>query len=463
MIVLPTTSSFVPAKAGAQSPQADSSPRAALDSRLRGDEREWVRPGLHVSTERLRCLLLWLTGASGAIVFIEPSPYELVSFATIAMFLIGGALHMPKSVMPFAVLLILINVGYNISASIVLDSEGVEMWLVTSWYLALTAIFYSAVLSTNTERRLDALMRGCVIGGVIASLAAIIGYARIFHSLDDLLLLYDRARGTFKDPNVLGAYLILPTLLCLHRVIAGNFRRALGGSVFLLLMVPALLLSFSRAAWGQIVYTAAIVLGLTFLTTRSSPQRLRIVILSITGVAAMTMFVGALLSIDAVAELFKQRASLHQDYDIGGLGRFARHILGALMALDRPLGIGPLQFSHYFPEDPHNSFLNAFMSGGWIAGICYPILVVITLVFGFRAVLVRTPWQQVTIVVFAAYVGTATESYIIDIDHWRHGFMIVGVMWGLIAATRTYAARERALATNGSQPFGGAGMTYQRI
>ena len=35
-------------------------------------------PGLRISTERLRCLLLWLTGASGAIVFIEPSPYEVV-------------------------------------------------------------------------------------------------------------------------------------------------------------------------------------------------------------------------------------------------------------------------------------------------------------------------------------------------------------------------------------------------
>jgi hypothetical protein len=30
---------------------------------------------LRISTERLRCLLLWLTGVSGAIVFFEPSPY----------------------------------------------------------------------------------------------------------------------------------------------------------------------------------------------------------------------------------------------------------------------------------------------------------------------------------------------------------------------------------------------------
>ena len=156
------------------------------------------------------------------------------------------------------------------------------------------------------------------------------------------------------------------------------------------------------------------------------------------------MFIVALLSIDAVATLFAQRASLHQEYDVGGLGRFARHVLGALLALDRPLGIGPLQFDKYFPEDPHNTFLNAFMAGGWLAGVCYPTLVVLTLAFGLRAVFVRTPWQQTAIVVYAAYVGTVTESYIIDTDHWRHAFLALGVLWGLIAAARVYAVRERA-------------------
>ncbi len=47
-------------------------------------------PGLRVSTEKLRQLLLWLTGASGAIVLIEPSPYEIMSFLTLALFVVGG-------------------------------------------------------------------------------------------------------------------------------------------------------------------------------------------------------------------------------------------------------------------------------------------------------------------------------------------------------------------------------------
>ena len=409
-------------------------------------------PGLRVSAERLRCLLLWLTGASGAIVFFEPSPYEVVSFLTMAIFVIGG-LTLSPGLMPLAVLLVLINTGYSISGWTVLDEERVVSWLFTSWYLALTAVFFAAMLGINTAARLNTLTRGCMIGGVIASLAAIIGYFHVFPSLDGLLLVYDRARGTFKDPNVLGAFLVFPALLALQPVISGSLRQAAKGAMLLGLLVPAILLSFSRAAWGQILYTAILMLALTFITTRSPSHRLRLVLLSVTGVVVLVGFIGALLSIDVVAELFKQRASFEQSYDLGEQGRFARHVLGAILALDKPLGIGPLQFHKYFPEDTHNSFLNAFMSGGWLAGACYPALVALTLAFGFRAVFVRTPWQQTTIAVFAGYFGVATVSFVIDTDHWRHTFLLMGVMWGLIAATRRHTARAQPQAEDAPLPF----------
>ena len=250
------------------------------------------------------------------------------------------------------------------------------------------------MLGANTRPRLEMLARGCVIAGVIASVVAVIGYSRVFPSLNDLLLLYDRARGTFKDPNVLGAFLIFPTLLVLQRIITGSLRQAVQNVPLLGLLVVALLLSFSRAAWGQIVYTSLIMLALMFFTTRSPSLRLRVVLLTITGAVVMALFIAALLSLDAIAVLFEERASLHQSYDVGAQGRFARHMLGAIFALDMPFGIGPLQFSKYFPEDPHNSYLNAFMAGGWLAGACYPALVALTVVFGFRCVLTPSPGSR---------------------------------------------------------------------
>jgi hypothetical protein len=398
--------------------------------------------GLSIPVERPRILLLWLTGASSAVVFIEPSPYELISLLTIIVFALSG-LTLSPTLMPIAFLLVLINIGYSVSASAVIGEQGVIIWLLTSWYLALTALFFAAMLGANTQARLDAITRGCIVAAVIASLVAIVGYSRIFPGADDLLLLYDRARGTFKDPNVLGAFLVFPTLLVLQRIITGNARQAAKSAILLGLLAVALLLSFSRAAWGQVVYAAVVALALTFLTSRSEPLRLRIVLLTIAATAVLVMFIAALLSIDAIAVLVKERTSL-QSYDVNEQGRFARHAMGAIFALDVPFGIGPLQFSKYFTEDPHNSYLNAFMAGGWLSGACYPALVALSLYYGLRCALVRTPWQQTTIIVYAAYFGVATESIIIDSAHWRHAFMLLGLLWGLIAATHRYTARVKA-------------------
>ena len=44
-------------------------------------------PPLFRSVERLRGALLWLTGFAGAIVFMEPSPYEVTSLLTIVVFI----------------------------------------------------------------------------------------------------------------------------------------------------------------------------------------------------------------------------------------------------------------------------------------------------------------------------------------------------------------------------------------
>jgi hypothetical protein len=153
---------------------------------------------------------------------------------------------------------------------------------------------------------------------------------------------------------------------------------------------------------------------------------------------AAVLLMALLLSFSSIDEMFRQRASFDQSYDEGRFGRFGRHILGAQMALDLPFGIGPLQFHHYFPEDTHNSYLNAFMSGGWLAGLCYPILVVVSLFYGLRAVFTPTPWQRMTIVIYTAYFTTMAESAIIDSDHWRHAFLILGILWGLIAASQVY-------------------------
>jgi hypothetical protein len=385
----------------------------------------------------LQRALVWLAGASSAIVFIEPSPYELVTLAATVIFIATG-LRLRLVFMPLLLLLFLVNVGYSIGAASLMDAPEVANWIATSWYMAVTVIFFALVISEDTEARLDMLRRGLIVGALIAATAGIAGYFNLVPGGHDLLTLYERTRGTFKDPNVLGAFLILPALFVLQSVVSDRLGKSFRSTIALAIMALAILLAFSRAAWGGLAITSAFMLALMVLTSQSRAQRSRIIVMSAVAVVMVVLLIAVLLSFDQISEMFKQRASFDQSYDEGRFGRFGRHILGAQMALDLPFGIGPLQFHKYFPEDTHNSYLNAFMSGGWIAGVCYPALVFVTVITGFRHVFVRVPWQRAYLAIFAAFLGTVGESFIIDTDHWRHFWMMLGAMWGMFAAAQRY-------------------------
>jgi len=396
----------------------------------------------HLSIERLRGGLLWLSGVSGAFVFVEPGPYELTTLVTIVLFAVTG-LKLRPALMALVLLLTLYDLGYSFAVIPVIGEAAARTWVVVSWYLSATALFFAAMLGARTAERLDLLLRGTVAAAVVTSVAAIGGYFHLL-PLSDLFVRYGRAQGTFNDPNVLGAFLVLPVLLALQRVTTGGLRAVGGGGLLLGLFAGALLLTFSRGAWGQCALAAVVMMVLQLLTSASRTERARIALMAILALAALAAVLAALLTIEQVSELFRERASLEQSYDVGRFGRFGRHVLGFLLALDNPGGIGPLQFRTVFPEDPHNAYLNAFMSGGWLSGFSYLTLTLVTLVMGLRTAFMAAPWRPAYLAVYAAWAAAAAESAIIDSDHWRHYFLLLGVVWGLMIAARARRARPVA-------------------
>src|ERR1700730_14392047 len=264
----------------------------------------------------LQRALVWLVGVSGAIVFIEPSPYELVALAAAVVFFATG-LRLRLVFMPLVLLLFLINIGYSIGAIPFLDKPEIANWIATSWYMAIMVIFFAMVVSEDTMARLDMLRRGLIVGASIAATSGVAGYFNLVPGGHDLLTLYERARGTFKDPNVLGAFLILPALFVLQNVVTARFGKALRNAIAFGIMSLAILLAFSRAAWGGLILTAAFMLALMVLTSQSRAERSRIVIITMVAVLAAVLLLAVLLSFDTISEMFKQRASFDQSYDEG--------------------------------------------------------------------------------------------------------------------------------------------------
>jgi hypothetical protein len=107
----------------------------------------------------LQRLLVWLVAASGAIAFIEPSPYEIVTLSAALMFALTRV-QMRIVFAPLFLLLFLINLGYSIGAIPVFDKPEVASWIATSWYMAVTVMFFAMVLSEDTAARLDMLRNG---------------------------------------------------------------------------------------------------------------------------------------------------------------------------------------------------------------------------------------------------------------------------------------------------------------
>ncbi len=409
-----------------------------------------IAPGRAIT--RLQRGLMWLVGASGGIVVIEPAPYEFVVVLAMVVFMATGMPLRPAHI-PLLLLLIAYNIGYLIGVVPVLTEEGTVMWTAVSSFMSVTTLFFALALTEDTERRLDLLLKGYLAIAVAVSIFGIVTY---FHLLpgSDQFLLASRSRATFKDPNVLGAFLVLPCLLALQRTMTGRLRDFLIGAAMSAVLAVELLLAFSRGAWGAFAAAAAMMLALSFITSPSGRERRRIILFAALGTVVIGALLVAILSLPQVNSLFEERASLVQSYDAGRFGRFGRHILGAQLSLDYPFGIGPLQFSKYFPEDPHNSFLDSFMAGGWLSGAAYLALTLVTLAIGLRYVFVATPWRASYIALYATFVAEAGESYIIDVQHWRHYFLVMGVLWGLViaAAARRKVQPETAASLPGMRP-----------
>jgi hypothetical protein len=156
----------------------------------------------------------------------------------------------------------------------------------------------------------------------------------------------------------------------------------------------------------------------------------------------LTALVIWLLSVEGIRELFLDRFTLVKQYDSGEKGRFGNQLNSIPLLLERPLGFGPVQFYKLFGQDPHNVYVNAFASYGWLGGISYILLMISTIAIGFKTVLMRTPWQNWAIVVFCPLVATIFQGVQIDTDHWRHFYWMLGMMWGLFAASVAYAQKQ---------------------
>lgn len=370
---------------------------------------------------------------SGFVIF-EPAPYE---FALLALMTVWAAasLKLSRPLLPLVVLMLLYAAGGALTLTQADNFPKALMALCVTVFLLASSIFYAAIISIEPEDRLKVICRGYIAAGVVTSLIGILGYFGVLPN-SEMFTLYSRAKSTFQDPNVFGPFLILPLVLLAQHILTHRLRESLIELVLSLIVMLAIFLAFSRAAWGLTVFAILFCAAMAFANEPSARGKVRLLGYVVGGFVTIALLLAVALSFDAVSNLFAERAELVQDYDAGRYGRFERHIIGFFMVLEKPLGIGPYTFGLTLGEDEHNMLLKGFTVYGWLGGFSYLLLIAATLIATTPLLRKRRPWQPVLIATYAVYLGHLMIHMVIDQDHWRHLFLIYGMLWGIVAAEK---------------------------
>ena len=373
-------------------------------------------------------------------VLSEPAPYELFMVGLIAIWALLG-LRLSRHAAVLLAILVAYNIGGALSMATMGELHDTPLYLGVTLFLSLTSVFFVAILEAD-PRRFRLVFRAWTASAVIVALLGIAGYFSLFPGAEKFTR-YDRASGTFADPNVFGPFLVLPGVYMLYRLLTAPAARAPLYAGPLLIVTAGIFVSFSRGAWGLYVMASLLLIAALFLHSTSGLFRLRIAMMSVLALVLAAGGILVALQIPGTAEFLAQRAQLVQQYDGGETGRFARFVDGFAMAAEHPLGIGPLNFGRFLGEDTHNIWLKALMDYGWLGFAAFLLLVAWTAAGGLRILFRVRPWQPYLLCAYVVFLGHIVLGTVIDMDHWRHFYLLIGLIWGAMAleARHQHAAR----------------------
>ena len=389
---------------------------------------------MRAQTQKLLDLIVGLWILTGGLVLFEPSPYELTFLAVLPIAFIAG-MGIYRSTLG----LLAIVVGFTPFALIgafQVKSQPVPdamIFVIVTVFLLLTSYFAANYVAEATARRMRLVMNAYTAAAVISAIIGTLAYLGLMPSAETFLR-YGRAKAMFNDPNVFGPFLILPAMYALQRVLLDRGKRMVVAAIIYMILFVGVFASFSRAAWGHFALSSVIVLVLCFWLEAWAQDKVRIIIMSLVGVGMLAVALAGLLSIPSVGALFETRAA-GQDYDSGETGRFGRQAFAYDLALAHPWGIGPGEFrTMRVTEEPHNVYVSVLHVYGWGGGALYYLLVLLTLWKGIAGLWRPSPYRLMMIPLIATFSMVVGESAIIDSDHWRHYYLLIGLIWGISSA-----------------------------
>jgi hypothetical protein len=355
------------------------------------------------------------------VVLVEPAPSDAVFGIVIAVALVSGRFRIdraPASILGLTALFLLLNVASMVEAA---DPAVAGRYFAITAYLGIFAVWLSGYV--DTERRSRLIVRAYLVGALVSAAVGTLALFLLFPGAENFIL-NDRARALFKDPNVYGPFLVPIALILIEEIMRPRLlrgRRSVKLLALLLLMI-GLLFSYSRGAWINFAIGAVVMLGVMAVRRGGGRRALAtIVVLSVGGLAII-----AAISVTGSLDFLQERAQ-RQGYDTE---RFQAQRRGIEYGESHVFGIGPGQFEVLTPVVSHNTYVRTLGEQGVLGLFTFVTLMFATLVVaGRNAVAGRDTYGIGSAPLLGAWTGLAVESFFVDTLHWRHLWVVAGLIW----------------------------------
>jgi O-antigen ligase len=180
--------------------------------------------------------------------------------------------------------------------------------------------------------------------------------------------------------------------------------------------------AYSRAGWLNMVVAIAVLLIVLPFRRHGLRRALGLTLSALVAVAA----VGGVIAITGSGSFVEERAR-YQTYDND---RFGAQERGIQLAETNPVGIGPGQFERRAPISAHSTYIRVLAEQGGLGFLAISAIAVGTLLMALNNVVQgRSTWGISSLGLLAVWCGILANSLFVDTLHWRHLWLVAGLIW----------------------------------
>lgn len=369
-------------------------------------------------------LFLWVALALSSVVVFEPAPYDLFILALFFIGIIMSKLKFQADLIIGFVLLFLFILSNLFSMFEMINISRGAMYFAITVYLIISWFFFVGIIRFYGVGIFKAIFSGYTFAALSSAVIGILAFFQMIPYADQFIK-FGRATGLFKDPNVFGPFLVPISLYAFLQITKSFKMIRFFWILTFILTTSGVLLSFSRAAWGN--YTIALFTFLFLWGIRISKGKIMIQ-KKLIGMGLLLLLLLGILSIivlntESVLSFLNQRFAL-QHYDTD---RFSTQETAFANSLKHPFGVGPGQSELIYNYATHSLYVRILTENGFLGFLSFIGFVLVTF---YRAIkLYYSTNNPIYALIFSSLLGLMLNSITIDSLHWRHFWLLLAIPW----------------------------------